>query len=121
MGTLSHIQERLESKKNDFLSYDFSETESNALAAFFDLAQEFDGIEDFCSLCTALPKAFFGLESRLYLIGPKMNGLALVAKTEEDGPDLQTAPPPFMQPGERPYHTGNESLVLTIRGKKYLI
>ncbi len=121
MGTWSHIEERLESKKNDFRSYDFSQTESDALAAFFDLAQEFDGIEDFYSLCTAIPKAFFGLESRLYLIEPKMNGLALVAKTEEDGPDLQTAPPSFIQPGERPYHTGNASLVLTIRGKKYLI
>ncbi len=121
MAKCSYILERIENKKNDFRFYDFSQTESNALAAFFDLAQEFDGIEDFYCLCTAIPKAFFGLEARFYVIEPRMNGLALVAKTEEDGPPLHTAPPSFLQPGERPYHTDSSSLVLTIRGKEYLI
>ncbi len=120
-GKVDCIRERIESKKNDFRYYDFSQTESNALAAFFDLAQEFDGIEDFYSLCTAIPSAFFDLEARLYVIEPKMNGLALVARTEKDGPALHTAPPSFLQPGERPYHTDSRSLVLTIRGKKSLI
>ncbi len=121
MAKCSYIRERLESKKNDYRFYDFSQTESNALATFFDLAQEFDGIEDFYCLCTAIPKAFFGLEARFYVIEPRMNGLALVAKTEEEGSPLHTAPPSFLQPGERPYHTGSSSLVLTIRGKEYLI
>ncbi len=121
MAKCSYILERIESKKNDFRSYNFSQTESNALAAFFDLAQEFDDIEDFYCLCTAIPKAFFGLEARFYVIEPKMNGLALVAKTEEDGEPLHTAPPPFLQPGERPYHTESSSLALTIRGKEFLI
>ncbi len=121
MTKCTYILERIESKKNDFLHYDFSQTESNALAAFFDLAQEFDGIEDFYCLCTAIPKGFFGLEARFYVIEPGMNGLALVAKSEEEGPPLRTAPPSFLQPGERPYHTGSSSLVLTIRGKEYLI
>ena len=113
--------ERIESKKNDFRYYDFSQTESNALAAFFDLAQEFDGIEDFYCLCTAIPKAFFDLEARFYVIEPRMHGLALVAKTEDDEYLLRTAPPSFLQPGERPYHTDSSSLVLTIRGKEFLI
>jgi len=121
MSKCSYILERIESKKNDFRFYDFSQMESNALAAFFDLAQEFDGIEDFYCLCTAIPKAFFGLEARFYVIEPRMNGLALVAKTEEDGSPLHAAPPSFLQPGERPYHTNSSSLVLTIRGKEYLI
>lgn len=121
MATLNYILERIQSKKNDFRYYDFSQTESNALAAFFDLAQEFDGIEDFYSLCTAIPKVFFDLEARLYVIDPKVNGLALVAKTEEDGPSLHTDLPSFLQPGDRPYHTGSASLVLTIRGKNFLI
>ena len=102
MERCSYILERIEGKKNDFRDYDFSQTESNALAAFFDLAQEFDAIEDFYCLCTAIPKAFFGLEARFYVMEPKMNGLALVAKTEEDGSPFHTAPPSFLQPGERP-------------------
>jgi signal transduction histidine kinase len=121
MATLNYIRERIESKKNDFRYYDFTHTESDALASFFDLAQEFDGIEDFYYLCTAIPKAFFGLEARFYVMDPKMDSLALVAKTEEYGPPLHTAPPSLLQPGERPYHTGNASLVLTIRGKEFLI
>ena len=121
MATLSYILARIESKKNDFRYYDFSQTESNALNAFFDLAQEFDCIEDFYSLCTAVPKVFFDLEARLYVIEPKMDGLALVAKTEEEGPPLHSALPSFLQPGDRPYRTGNSSLVLTIRGKTFLI
>ncbi len=121
MVKCSYILERIESKKNDFRCYDFSQTESNALAAFFDLAQEFDAIEDFYCLCTAIPKAFFSLEARFYVMEPRMNGLALVAKTEEDGSPLHTAPPSFLQPGERPYHTDSSSLVLTIRGKEFLI
>jgi signal transduction histidine kinase len=115
-----YIRGRIESKKNDFSLYDFSQTESNALAAFFDLAQEFDGIEDFYYLCTAIPKAFFGLKARLYVIDPKIGGLALVSKTEEDGPALHTPSSPLLHPGERPYHTDDASLVLTIRGKGFL-
>ncbi|MBF0559517.1 MAG: HAMP domain-containing histidine kinase [Nitrospirae bacterium] len=121
MATLSYIWKRIESKRNDFRFYDFSQTESNALAAFFDLAQEFNSIEDFYFLCTAVPKAFFDLEARLYVMEPKMNGLALVAKTEEEGPALHTPPPSYLMPGERPYRTGSGSLALTIRGKKFLI
>src|SRR5208283_519716 len=121
MAKCSYILERIESKKNDFRSYDFSQTESNALAAFFDLAQEFDAIEDFYCLCTTIPKAFFDLEARFYVIDPRMNGLALVAKTEEDGTLFHTAPPSFLQPGERPYHTDSSRLVLTIRGKEFLM
>jgi signal transduction histidine kinase len=121
MSNCSNILNRIESKKNDFREYDFSQTESNALAAFFDLAQEFDGIEDFYCLCTAIPKAFFGLKARFYVMEPKINGLALVAKTEEDGSPLHTSPPPFLQPGERPYHTDSGSLLLTIRGKEFFM
>ena len=121
MSKCSYILERIESKKNDFRGYGFSQTESSALAAFFDLAQEFDVIEDFYCLCTSIPKSFFNLEARFYVIEPKTNGLALVAKTQEDGSLLHTAPPSFLQPGERPYHTDRASLVLTIRGKEFLM
>ncbi len=121
MARCNYILERIDSKKNDYRYYDYSQTESSALATFFDLAQEFDNIEDFYCLCTSIPKAFFGLEARLYVIEARTNGLALVAKTEEEGFLLRSAPPSFVRPDERPYHTDNSSLVLTIRGKEFLI
>jgi len=121
MATLNYILERIESKKLDFTEYNFTQTESNALTTFFDLAQEFESIEDFHKLCIAIPKVFFNLDARLYLIDPKMNELALISKTEEDGYELRTPPPRDVKPNDYPYYTNNNSLVLTIRGKKLLI
>ena len=121
MATLNYILERIESKKLDFTEYNFAQTESNALTTFFDLAQEFESIEDFHKLCIAIPKVFFNLDARLYLIDPKMNELALISKTEEDGYELRTPPPRDVKPNDYPYYTNNNSLVLTIRGKKLLI
>ena len=121
MATLNYILDRIESKKLDFTEYNFVQTESNALTIFFDLAQEFENIEDFHKLCIAIPKVFFNLDARLYLIDPKINELALVSKTEEDGYELRTPPPHDVMPNDYPYYTNNKSLVLTIRGKKLLI
>ncbi|MDP2755542.1 MAG: ATP-binding protein [Nitrospirota bacterium] len=121
MATLNYILERIESKKLDFTEYNFAQTESNALTTFFDLAQEFESIEDFHKLCIAIPKVFFNLDARLYLIDPKINELALISKTEEDGYELRTPPPHDVMPNDYPYYTNNKSLVLTVRGKKLLI
>lgn len=121
MATLNYILERIESKKLDFTEYDFAQTESNALTTFFDLAQEFESIEDFHKLCIAIPKVFFNLDARLYLIDPKINELELISKTEEDGYELRTPPTHDVMPNDYPYYTNNNSLILTIRGKKLLI
>ncbi len=121
MATLNYILEKIESKKLDFTKYNFTQTESNALTTFFDLAQEFESIEDFHKLCIAIPKVFFNMDAKLYLIDPKMNELSLVSKTEEDGYELRTPPPHDVMPNDYPYYTNNKSLVLTIRGKKLLI
>ncbi len=121
MDKLIYISERIESKKSDYLRYDFTRTENNALKTFFDLAQEFDSIEDFHNLCVAIPKSFFNLESSLYLVDPKLNTLALAAMSEDRGYRLHTPPPNGVMPNESPYYTDNDSLVLTIRGKEPLI
>lgn len=118
---MQYILDRIESKKNDFRQYNFLQTESNALATFFDLAQEFDGIEDFYLLCVFVPKIFFGLEAKIYSIDLKTNSMALAAKSEDPGRDLHTPPPPEVHPADRPYRTAAGSFVLTIRGKKFLI
>ena len=118
MASLNEILQRIRSKTADYSHYRFSDTESTAFKTFFDLAQEIDGIEDFSLLCVAIPKGFFNLEARLYLIDPKLNELSLFAKTGEEGSGLHTPPPDEVRPHELPYYTSNNSLVLTIRGKK---
>ncbi len=118
---LNYIVERIESKKLDFDKYNFTRAETNALITFFDLAQEFDSIEDFYKLCVFIPKVFFNLDSRVYLIVPKLNKLALVAQTRVDTYKLFSSPPSDVIPNEQPYYTSNNNLVLPIRGKKLLI
>jgi signal transduction histidine kinase len=120
MNTADYIKERIESKKGDYGTYNFIPVENNAIMTFFDLAQEFDSIEDFYSLCVFIPGVFFGLHARLYLISPKSNELVLVAKTENPENGLYTPPPPGVQPADHPYYTDN-SLVLNIRGRSILM
>jgi len=121
MAKLKHILERIEQKKVDYSGYNFTHTEYAAFTTFFDLAQEFDSIEDFYRLCVFIPKVFFNLDARLYLIDPKKNELALFSKTGNAGYKLYSPPPLDVRPSEYPYYTSNNSLVLTIRGKKLLI
>lgn len=118
---LNYIVERIESKKLDLSNYNFTQAETNALTTFFDLAQEFDSIEDFYRLCVFIPKVFFNLDARLYLVVPKLNKLALVAQTRIGVYELFSSPPSDVIPDEQPYYTSNNNLVLPIRGKKLLI
>ncbi len=121
MKTLQDILGRIEIKKADYERYNFSQTENNALKTFFDLAQEFGSIEDFYLLCVAVPKSFFDLDARLYLVDPKLNSFGLAARTDDTGRELRSPLPDDVKPNRHPYYTERHSLVLTIRGKKSLI
>ncbi len=121
MATLDYILHRIENKKADYTGYDFTQAENDAFKTFFDLAQEFDSTGDFYLMCVAIPKGFFNLEARLYLIDPKHGDLSLVAKTEDPEKGLHTSPPEDVRPAEHPFYTWYDSLVLTLRGKKLLI
>lgn len=120
MATLEYIYGRIEAKKADYSSYRFTQDESNAFKTFFDLAQEFDEMEDFYNLCVAIPRGFFGLDARLYAYDPKLNELLLVAKTEQGGLGLSTLPPADLKPSEHAYFSEKGSFVLTLHGKEIL-
>lgn len=121
MGIARYISERIEQKKSDYQRYDFSQLEKNALATFFDLAQEFSDIEDLYALCVAIPKSFFDLDARLYLVDPKTNTLSFFASSEEDGYQLLAPAPDYVRPTPTAYNTDYKTVVFTIRGKKPLI
>ncbi|UCH81732.1 MAG: hypothetical protein JSW20_03695 [Nitrospiraceae bacterium] len=118
---MNRIVERIETKKRDYQQYNFTDQENNALKTFFDLSQEFGGLEDFYNLCVAIPKGFFNLDASLYLVDPKHHKMSLAAKTEGETRDLNSPPPDDIMPRDHPYMAGNNSLVLTIRGKEPLI
>ena len=117
MGDFKYILERIEEKKIDYASYGFTQTEDMALKTFFDLAQELDSMKELYHLCIAIPKSFFNVDARLYLINPRDNKLMLVA-SPDDGRDPQ--PAPQVPDGESSLN-GEDSIVLNIRGKKVLL
>lgn len=120
MYKIEDIIKRTKSKISDYQRYDFTRQENDALKTFFDLAQEFDNIEDFYKLCVAILKSFFDKEAHLYIVDPKHQSLVLIAKTEKEGPGLNNPPTGNIKAAEKPYYT-NDSLILTIRGKQPLI
>jgi signal transduction histidine kinase len=100
MKTIKYIFERTESKKNDYKVYDFSGKENDALKTFFDLAQEFDAIEDFYNLCVAIPKSFFDKDACLYFIDPDNSGLNQIARTSDCKCELSFPPSSYIEPEE---------------------
>ncbi len=121
MGKLEYIYERIEAKKADYKIYNFSGFEDDAFKTFFDLAQEFDDIDYFYSLCVAIPKCFFDLDACLYLLDPGLGKLVLVAMTDHHDHQLHKCPPEHLRPSDQPYIIDGDTLILTIRGKKTLI
>ncbi len=119
MDRLKNILERIEDKKKDYRNYNFTQRENDAFKAFFDLAQEYDSMRDFACLCVAVPKSFFQLDACLYLIDPRKETLLLKAKTDPKY-KLRTPAPDDVKPGDTPYYSDRGSLVLSIRGKRYM-
>jgi len=121
MNTFEDILERIEIKKNDYQRYGFGQIEYNAIMTFFDLAQEFDDIDDFYSLCVAIPKSFLNLDANLYLRNPKSNTMQLVTTSDDQEYESKLIFPENVIPYGYPYYTDKKSLVFPIYGKKYLL
>ena len=79
---MSNIHERVREKKESYRRYNFERLQEEAFATFFDLAQEYTTIDYLYQICVAVPKEFFGLESRLYVIDPKTSRLEKVCSSE---------------------------------------
>lgn len=121
MYALEDILERIEAKKGDYQLYGFSQTEYNAIMTFFDLAQEFDNIEDFYQLCVAIPKSFFDLNACLYLRAPESNSWQLMARSDKQEHESSLPLPDEIGSPEVSYYADDKYLVLPIRGKKFLL
>jgi signal transduction histidine kinase len=83
MEDLAYIFSRVEDKKRDYAQYDFSNQQDNALKTFFDLAQEFESLEDLYLVCVAVVKTHFGLDTNLYMVDSKREVLVLVCTSKK--------------------------------------
>ena len=117
MDALAHILARVDEKKHDYARYDFSRRQDDALKAFFDLAQEFDRLEDLYCICVAVPKAYFGLEANLYVLDHAREALVLVCTSNGGYLGDPENLPSVEIPREDEAHVANESFFAPIRGK----
>ena len=64
---LEIVATRVKEKRQTFLEYDFGPLKDDFLKTFFDLAQEYETLENFYRICVTVIKEFFELDSRLAL------------------------------------------------------
>ncbi len=106
------IQRRVHEKMDDYKGYSFSSTEKRALMIFFDLAQEFDNLEEFFAVCTSVPKVLFNVDCRLYIASGQDEFIS-VGGTEGKSPVCTSVPL------EKEFIAGH--LFIPIRGNHELI
>ncbi|MFV0423498.1 sensor histidine kinase [Oleidesulfovibrio sp.] len=66
-GHFIHVRQRVEAKMQDYERYSFSSRQTRAFNVFFDLAQEFDSLEEVYTLAVLILKSFFGVDSALFI------------------------------------------------------
>jgi signal transduction histidine kinase len=79
---LDKITLRIKDKRRTFQDYKFDALENDALKTFFDLAQEYETLDNFYRLSVGVIKEFFGLDSALYLVS-REGSLRLVCDSLE--------------------------------------
>ncbi|MBV5316834.1 MAG: HAMP domain-containing histidine kinase [Desulfobulbaceae bacterium] len=79
---LEAVCRRIREKADSYEKYNFSQGRNDFLKAFFDLAQEYDSLDDFYRICVSVPLALVGVESALYLCQGEDKGLLLVCSSE---------------------------------------
>ena len=114
-----NIFERVAKKKQDYQLYNFARLQEEAFATFFDLAQEYTSLETLYQICVAVPKEFFQLESRLYILSPKNMQLEKVCSSEGGLISGKNRLEVTIELSEEQYET-DHACVLPIRGNRAL-
>jgi signal transduction histidine kinase len=117
MENLAYIFSRVEDKKRDYTQYDFSNQQDSALKTFFDLAQEFESLEDLYLVCVAVVKAHFGLDTNLYMVDSRREVPVLVCTSEKGYQGSLDKLPPATIELRNEAHLDNHSLFTPIFGK----
>lgn len=116
---LQNIFERVRGKKASYSRYNLERIQEEAFATFFDLAQEYTSIDNLFQICVAVPREFFKLESRLYVLDPKKSVLEKVCTSESGLVPQEMRTPVSMRMHEKAYET-EHGWVFPIRGNEAL-
>jgi hypothetical protein len=117
MDAFDAILKRVGQKKEDYATYGFEKHEMASLNTFFDLAQEYDSLENLYMVSVTVPRVFLGLQSNLYLIDPKTEAIKWVANSHEGLSNSENKVPHYIKITEAPYQHGHAHVV-PIHGKK---
>jgi len=117
MDTFSAILKRVEQKRKDYTSYSLRKLEMSALNTFFDLAQEYDSLENLYAVSVAVPRVFFALQCHLYMIDPRTQAITWVANSHPHLGPTEDRVPPYIRITDTPYQSG-KAYVVSIHGKR---
>ena len=112
---LEQILQRIRQKKEDYVRYNFSREQNDQLRTFFDLAQEFDGLEDFYRICVGILYEFMQLESSLYLLDENEKDLHLVCDSKNGVYRPYLTPSKDIYLNEEPYNAGDSYVIPIFR------
>ncbi len=116
--SLDYIIQRVRKKKEDYRKYNFERLQEEAFATFFDLAQEYTSLEALYLISVAVPKIFFGLGSKLYLV-EEDNVVKLIC-TSEDGIVSDSRGQAEQIDVTDSYYRQGDSFIFPIRGNRAL-
>lgn len=117
---LELVRQRILEKKASYQEYNFGPLRDDAIKTFFDLAQEYETLENLYRVCVGVIKEFFGLDSRLYLICSSSDCLELVCDSINGVPNDRIIAPPYIHLTNTPYAV-DSSWVVPVRGNRLLV
>jgi len=117
MDTFATIVKRVKQKKEAYATYGFNKLEMAALNTFFDLAQEYDGLENLYLISITVPRIFFEIQSTLYMIDPKTKTIQPVADSHSGLDNIQDNIPDHIRIAHSPYQH-DHSYIVPIPGKR---
>ena len=117
---LATLLGRIRKKREDYEKYGFTYIQGRTLRAFFDLAQEFETLENFYRVCVFVPKEFMGFDSCLYLVDPDTRKLHIACDSIKGLKVCGMDPPENIRISESAYETG-DTFVSPIRGNWRLL
>ncbi|MBM4294010.1 MAG: sensor histidine kinase [Deltaproteobacteria bacterium] len=115
---LIKITNRVIEKRRIFKEYNFGPLKDDALKTFFDLAQEYETLENFYRVAVSVIKVFFDLDSRLYLLCSG-GALELVCDSLQGLYPPKTPPLPHIRLDSQAYGA-HGAWVIPIRGNLLL-
>ncbi|MCI5144876.1 MAG: sensor histidine kinase, partial [Candidatus Electrothrix sp. AR3] len=104
---LQKMRQRVREKSVSYDRYNFTSHFDDFLKAFFDLAQEYDSLNDFYRICVAVPMEMIGVSSALYLYEEKERELYLVCDCTHGIYKDRSLAPKNVVLSREPYRTGD--------------